>query len=169
MPRDLNNTSEIATESQNIAGQRSTILTIQPKDGTGLLIKGMVQKGEEKGIPLIGSFVDQNGDPINPQSTLSLTFIAPGDDDETTVTFPMSNVRSYESLDVQEQQDADFIDAVKHVIKGTDAALNQGNMPQIGVGHLDELRVKLESPDVIDWSHPDTRLAFYRNAVEQVN
>lgn len=168
MPRNLDNTSDIAEEKQNIAGQKSPILSIQPEDGRGLIIKGMVARGSEQGFPLYGSFVDQNGDPINPNSELSLTFEAPGDDDPTTVTHPITNLRPYESLDVDMQQDEEKVDAVKHVIKGTEQALDQGNMPKIGVGHLDWLHVNLESEDVVDWSHPDTRLSFDRNAVKDV-
>lgn len=166
---NLDNTSDIATEKENTAGQRDPILTVQPEDGTALVIKGMVKQGEDPGIPIFGTFYNQNGDPIDQRSTLSLRFESPGDDDATTVTHPLTNLLPYNSLDVPEQQDTEKIDRVKHVLKGSEQALAEGEMPRIAVGHLDQLHVSLESQDVIDWSHPMTKLYFARQAVEEVH
>jgi hypothetical protein len=167
--RDLTNTHEEATEKENTAGQEDPILTIQPEDGTGLVIKGMVEKGSGKGFPLFGSFYNQNGDPIDARSELSMKYETPGADDRKTVTFPLTNLSSYNSLSIPEQQDAEKIDQVKHVIKGTDRALANNSMPKIGIGHLDKLHLVLDSEDVIDWDHPKTKVYFARQAVEEVN
>ncbi len=169
MVYQLTNTSEVATEKENTAGQRDNILTIQPEDGTALILKGMVSQGEDPGIPIFGSFYNQNGNPIDQRSTLSLRFESPGDDDAQTVTHPLTNLLPYNSLEIPEQQDTEKVDRVKHVIKGTESALSEGTMPRIVVGHLDELHVSLESEDVIDWTHPMTKVYFARQAVEEVN
>lgn len=169
MTFQLTNTSEVAEERQNAAGQRDPILTIQPEDGTALIISGMVNQGEDPGIPIFASFYNQNGDPIDQRSDLSLRFESPGDDDPTTVTHPITNLHSYNSMDIPEQQDTEKVDQVKHVIKGTENALANGDMPRIVVGHLDELHLSLESDDVIDWDHPMTKVYFARQAVEEVN
>jgi hypothetical protein len=165
----LTNTSEIAEEQQNTAGQRDNILTVQPKDGTAIILKGMVQQGEDPGIPIFGSFYNQAGDPIDQRSALSLRFESPGDDDAQTVTHPLTNLLPYNSLDIPQQQDTEKVDRVKHVIKGTENALADGEMPQVVVGHLDQLHLTLESDDVIDWSHLMTKVYFARQAVEEVN
>lgn len=168
MVRELSNASDEATEHQNVPGRESEILTIQPDDGTGLVIKGMVNKGAEKGVPIYGTFYAQDGNPMPLDTTLAWKFEAPGDDDPTTVTFPLSNIRAYRTLSIEEQQNEENIDAVKHVIKGTDAALSKNKMPRVGVGHLDELSLVATSEKTIDWSHPDTRVYIDRNAVEEV-
>lgn len=168
MPRELSNVSDIATEKQNTPGQKDPILTIQPKDGTGIVIQGMVETGSAKGFPLYGKFYDTNGNPLPLDTELSFRFERPGDDDPTTVTFPLSNIRPYRTLSIDEQQDAEKVDAVKHVIKGTKDALAQGEMPRIGIGHLDKLHLTALSSKQIDWGHPQTAVYFDRNAVEEV-
>lgn len=168
MPRELSNASDVATEHENVAGRESEILTIQPDEGTGLVVDGMVAKGSEKGLPIFGKFYAQDGSEMPLDTTLAWQFEAPGDDDPTTVTFPFSNIRPYRTMSIKEQQNAENIDAVKHVLKGTDRALANDEMPQVAVGHLDELRLVAESSKVIDWSHPDTRVYLYKNAVTEV-
>lgn len=168
MVRELSNASAIATEKQNIAGRESEILVIQPEDGTGIVINGMVNQGTEKGVPVYGTFYAQDGSEMPLDTTLAWKFEAPGDDDPTTVTFPISNIRPYRTMSIKEQQNEENIDAVKHVIKGTNQALANDKMPQIGIGHLDELSLVAESSKVIDWTHPDTRVYLDRNAVTEV-
>jgi hypothetical protein len=165
----LTNTSDAATEKQNTAGKREPILTVSPEEGIALVIEGMVRQGKSPGIPIFGSFYNQQGDPIDQRSELSLRFEQPGDDDATTVTYPLTNIQPYNSLTVAEQQDAEKIDRVKHKLKGSDRALANNEMPQVVVGHLDDLHLTLKSPDVIDWSHPKTKVYFARQAVEEVN
>jgi len=168
MVRELSNASGEATEHENIAGRESEILTIQPDDGTGLVIDGMVNQGSEKGVPIYGKFYAQDGNPMPLDTTLAWKFEAPGDDDATTVTFPISNIRPYRTLSISEQQNEENIDAVKHVIKGTDQALANNEMPRVAVGHLDELSLVATSEKVINWDHPDTRVYIDRNAVTEV-
>jgi hypothetical protein len=168
MPRELSNVSDIATEHENIAGRESAILTIQPKDGRAVVINGMVDNGESKGFPVFAKLVAQDGEPMPLETNLAWQFESPGDDDPTTVTFPLTNIRAYRTLSIEDQQNNENIDAVKHVIKGTDAALAEGTMPQIAVGHLDELSLVAESEKVIDWDHPDTRVYIGRHAVTEV-
>jgi len=169
MTFQLTNASEVAEEKENSAGQRDPILTIQPKDGTALVIKGMVNQGEDPGIPIFASLMNQNGDPIDPRSNLSVRFEAPGDDDPTTVTHPLTNLSIYNSLTISEQRDTEKVDQVKHVLKGSEEALDAGKMPRVVVGHLDQLHLTLESEDVIDWGHPETKVYFARQAVEEVH
>lgn len=165
----LTNTSDAATEKENDAGKREPILTVSPEEGTALVFKGMVRQGSDPGIPIFGSFYNQNGNPVDQRSELSLRYESPGDDDATTVTFPLSNLHPYNSLSISDQQDEEKIDRVKHKLKGSDRALANDEMPRLVVGHLDDLHLTLESPDVIDWSHPQTKVYFARQAVEEVN
>jgi len=168
MPRELSNASDIATEYQNVAGRESAILTFQPEDGTGLVIDGLVAKGEEVGIPIFGKLFAEDGSEMPLDTTLAWKFEAPGDDDATTITHPESNIRAYRTLSIEDQQHADNIDAVKHVLKGTQAAVEEGNTPQVAVGHLDELSLVATSGKVIDWTNPETRVYVYKNAVREV-
>ncbi len=169
MVRQLSNADDVAEEKENTAGQKDNILTIQPDDGTALIIKGMVNQGEDPGIPVFGGLYNQDGDPIDQRSELSMRFEAPGDDDPTTITFPLTNLLPYNSLTVSEQQDEEKVDRVKHVLKGSEQALDAGKMPRVVIGHLDQLHFTLKSPDVVDWSHPESKLYVARQAVEEVN
>jgi len=168
MTRDLTNASAEATERQNQAGLMTPILELSPEEGLGLLIKGMVNSGEETGLPIFGRFYNQNGNLMARQTSLALQFEAPGADDRDTISFPMSNIRAYRKLSINEQQHPDHIDRVKHVLKGTDAALAEDNTPAVRFDHTESVYLAAESPDVIDWSHPDTAVFFDRNAVEDV-
>jgi hypothetical protein len=168
MPANLSNTSEIAEEKTNIPGTKSPILSIQPEDGTGLIIDGMVENGEAKGFPLYGKLFAKDGSEMPLDTDLAFQFESPGDDDPTTVTYPFSNIRPYRTLDVDQQMNDEQVDAVKHVIKRSEQALAEGNMPQIAIGHLDTLHVVAESGKTVDWDHPDTRLYLDPKAVTEV-
>lgn len=168
MSRNLSNTSDIATERENIPGVKSPILTIQPEDGRAIVIDGMVANGEDKGFPLFGTLMAQDGSEMPLDTLLAFQFESPGDDDPRTITHPYSNIRPYRTLDVDQQTSTEYVDAVKHVIKGTEQALAEGEMPQIAVGHLDHLHIVAESDKQVDWSHPDTRLYFDKSAVTEV-
>jgi len=168
MSRNLSNVSDIAEEKTNIPGTKSPILTIRPKDGTGIVIDGMVGNGEQPGFPLYGGLYAQDGSEMPLGTELALQFESPGDDDPQTVTHPFSNIRPYRTLSINEQTNDEQVDAVKHVIKGSEQALAEGEMPRIAVGHLDELHVVATSGKQVDWSHPDTRLSFDKSAVTEV-
>ena len=88
MPRELSNASDIATEYQNVAGRESEILTFQPDDGTGLVIDGLVAKGEEVGIPIFGKLFAEDGSEMPLDTTLAWKFEAPGDDDAPPSRIP---------------------------------------------------------------------------------
>ena len=165
MTRNLTNSSDEATEMQNIPGVFSPVLELSPKEGLGLLIKGMVDAGVDDGVPIFGVFYDENGNPMPKGTKMGLQFEGPGDDDRTTVTFPFENIRPYNSLTINEQQDPDHIDRVKHVFKGTDAAKQNGDVPALSLDHVESAYISMRSSQVIGWGQ-GSELLFERAAVE---
>ena len=168
MAKQLSNASDIATELTNVVDVMSPILDFQPKDGLALIIKGIVQQGEEVGIPIYADLKDVDGNPLpTGETTVALQFKAPGDDDRTTVSHPLTNIRAYNTLSISEQQNVEHIDAVKHTLKGTQEAVDAGKMPRLGFNYRQHAYVSIKCPKQIDWTQ--SSLYIDRNAVEQVS
>ena len=151
---------------QNITDVFSPILEIQPKDGLALLIAGMVDQGEERGVPIYLDLRDANDNQLPTPTSVGLQFEQPGADDRTTVSHKLSNIRPYNSLTLNEQQNPDHIDRVKHVLKGTKQALEKGKMPRLGISDVDRAYLSIESSKVVDWSKSTAYID--RNAVSEV-
>ena len=166
MTKQLSNAHEYATEETNTTGVLSPILTISPEDGVGLEILGMIAKGKERGFPIYGQFKDGSDDFLPEDTTFAVQYEAPGMDDARTVTHPLDHIRPYNALTLNEQQDEEKIDAVKHVLKNTDQALQEGEVPTVGIRDIDELRIVVNASSQIDWSN--SRLYIDRNAVREV-
>lgn len=165
---DISNISDQATERTNSAGVLTPILEYQPIDGVTTILKNAVEKGDQRlGFPVFAELYNTNGNLIDPKSRLAFGFEAANADSFEVVTVPFDQVRPYNTLDVKEQQNEEFIDRVKHKLKlpsGFD-----GNPAGAGftVDHTDTLYVLLESPDQIDWSQ-GSRLQVYEDAVTEV-
>jgi len=156
MSKTLSNISDIATEVQNTTGVDTPILEVQPEDGTELIIRNAVERGEQmRGIPIYAKLYDSNGNELPADTRLMLQFERPADDDATTVSEPFENTRSYRSLDVKEQQNTDYVDQVKHIIKGRGLVVTDN----------DTLYFSVDSSEQVDWSQAGTRVQFAEEAV----
>ncbi|MGB9987314.1 hypothetical protein [Salarchaeum japonicum] len=167
MTKQLSNISNIATEKQNVTGQLTPVLEISPEDGRALVIRGQVAQGSEDGIPIYADLRDSNGDPLPTNTAIALEYEAPSMDKADTVSYVQDNIRSYNSLSIDEQQNVDNIDAIKHVLKGTKEAKEDDRFPAVQVRDIDNLYVSLKGDTQIDW----TQSALYvdKNAVRYVS
>lgn len=156
-----------ATERTNVPDVLSPILEFEPDDGIGLIIRGMVATGEADGFPIYADLRDSNGDPLPVDTSLAFQYERPSDDDRTTVTHVQDNIRVFNSLSINEQQNAEHIDQVKQVLKNTEAAQENGETPTLGVRDIDSLYVSVESSTQIDWSN--SKLYVAGEAVKTVS
>jgi hypothetical protein len=157
MTKSISNISDVATEETNIIGTLDSILTIQAEDGTELVFRNFVERGQQtRGIPIYAELYDSNGDPLPQDTRIALEFEQPADDNPTVVSEPLENIRAYNSLDLQDQQNTDYVDRIKHVLKGR----------ELVVGDNDEFSVSIECSEEIDWS--TSRLQFAEDAVTEV-
>jgi len=154
--KQLSNISSEATEQTNTAGTRTPILEIQPDDGLTFLIDGQVARGNERGIPIFAELKDSSGDDLPQDTEIALEFETPNDDQAYAVTEPKKNIRAYNTLSVKEQQNEEYIDAIKHTLKGGGLAVED----------VDRLYVSIKSSAQIDWSN--SRLTISENAVREV-
>lgn len=153
----LTNISEIATQVTNITGTMDPILEIQPKDGTVLVIENFNPRGDEEiGIPIFAELKDQNGNDLPQDSEMALEYEKAADDKARVVTETFDNINPYRSLSIQDQQNTDYIDAVKHVLQGRAIVVEQ----------TDTLYVSLDSDTEIDWNN--SRLQFAERNVREV-
>lgn len=152
---NLSNISDIATQEQNTTGTMTPILTIGPEDGTFLKIVNRVARGDEIGVPIYAGLLDSGGNPLPDDTRMALRFEAPADDGPTVVSVPLENIRAYNDLSIQEQQNEEYVDRVKHQIKGE----------ALGVRDVDKMEVAIESSAQIDWSQTGTRMEFEPSAV----
>lgn len=166
MTKQLSNASEYATEETNVTDVLSPILRFQPTDGLMLIIRGMVSAGSEQGFPIYFDLRDSNGDPLPEDTMLAFRYKAPKMDDPRTITHPLDHIRVWNDLSLNQQQDDEYIDRVKTILKNTDAALAEGEIPQVNVRDIDELRVSIKSSAQVDWSQ--SRFYIDRNAVREV-
>ena len=150
--------SDIVTEMQNTPGVMTPILEISPEDGTTLVIENFVQRGDQtRGVPVFAEFFDSNGDPLPKGTEVKITFEGPADDDRQTVSVPRKNIRPYNGLSIQDQQNEEYIDRVKHVLKGKALVIED----------VDTAYVEIESSAQVDWSQ-GSRLQFAEAATREV-
>jgi hypothetical protein len=166
MTKQLSNATSYATEETNVTGVLSPILRFEPDDGLQLIIRGMVSAGTERGFPLYMDLRDSNGDPLPEDTRVVFKYKSPSMDDAQTVTHPLDHIRPWTALTLNEQQDEEFIDRTKVELKNTDAALQEGRIPQVNVRDIDEFRLSIESSAQVDWTN--SRVYIDRNAVREV-
>lgn len=166
MTRQLSNVSDEANEVQNTTGQFDPILEIQPDRGLALVILGMVNSGDEVGIPIYADLRDSNDDPLPVDSGLRLEFEAKSDDSRTVISHGFENILNYINRGIAEQQNEEYVDSVKHKLKNSDAALANNRIPQVEITHTDTLYVTVKSDTEVDWTN--SRIYFDRNAVREV-
>lgn len=156
MSKTLSNISTIATEETNTTGELTSILTVTPDDGTNLVLRGAVPRGDQVGIPIFAKLKDSAGDDLPQDTTIALRYEDPLMDSPQVVSFPQDHIRPYNSLSIQDQQNEEFIDSVKHELKGQ----------ALVVDDVDVLEVAIESSEQIDWAN--SQLTFADNAVKEV-
>jgi len=124
--QDLSNIHDYATQrTNNTGGDASPILEISPDNGLFLTILNSAARGSAPGIPVYADLRDAN------------------DDQRNRVSEVRDNIQPYNTLSVQDQQDEEYIDAVKIPLLGN--ALN--------VRDIDTFYVSIQSSEEIDWSN----------------
>lgn len=149
--------SGIATQQTNQAGVMTSVLDVDPEDGTRVEFAESVAKGSERGLPLIMDLRDSNNDPLPDDSEVIIRVERPTDDDEGIVVADKEpNLNAWNTLSIKEQRNEENIDAVKVAMKGV-----------IKVRYMDVMHVQVKSSAQIDWTNSE--LYFYRKGVRTVS
>lgn len=153
----LSNISDESTERTNSVDTLTPILEIEPKDGTSIIISNTaVQRGAQAGVPIFAELKDGSNDDLPADTRMAITFEGPNEESSTVVSEPFDNIRPYRGLSIKEQQNEEFIDRVKHILKGE----------ALVVEDVDKAYVEIDSSAQIDWSN--SRLQFSEQAVQEV-
>ncbi|TKX79550.1 hypothetical protein EXE53_15410 [Halorubrum sp. SD626R] len=142
--QDLSNIHDYATERvNNTGGDASPILEITPDNGLFLTILNQAARGSAPGVPIYLDLRDSNDDPLPIGTSVRFEYQRPSDEQRNRVSEVRDNIQPYNNLDITEQQDEEFIDAVKIPLRGK--ALN--------VRDIDSFYVSIESSVEVDWSN----------------
>jgi len=155
--KSLSNISSIATEVTNTTGVLSPILSIDPTDGTVLALLNQVARGDEEGIPIYAKLRSGSSTQLPEDTRLALGFETPQMDNWEVVSEPMEHIRPYRSFSLSDQQNLDYVDRVKHNLKGGANALIAED--------VDMIYVLAEASAQISW--PDSSLTFEEKAVRE--
>lgn len=156
MSKQLSNISDEADERTNTPGVMTPIVEWQPEDGLAWVIENAVNRGTGMGIPVFGEFRDSNDDPLPQDTDMVLQFESPTDDQPYAVSEEIDSLRSYQTLDIRDQQNEEYIDAIKHILKNN----------YLGVEDNDKLFLSIRSTAEIDWAN--SRVTIFEQAVEEV-
>lgn len=127
-------------EMTNNPGEWDTILSIYPQNGLRIELRNWAKGGED--IPVYGEFYDANGNQLHQQTQVAFKFDEPNLIEPEFITRRQTNIRSYRTLSLKEQQDAEKMDQVRHELKYDAFAIDDD----------EELLLCINSPDQIDWS-----------------
>ncbi|TKX86207.1 hypothetical protein EXE43_09565 [Halorubrum sp. SS5] len=141
--QDLSNISESATERTNTPGEVTPILEFSPGDGLYYEIMNRAARGSAPGIPIYAILRDSNNDPLPLDTTLRFQYEAPSDSQPSTVSEVRDNIQPFRNLSIQQQQDEEFVDAVKIELLGS----------VLRVRDIDSLYLSADSSEQIDWSN----------------
>jgi len=87
MTKSISNISSLATELTNTTGVLSNILEVQPEDGTQLIFRNHVERGQQSlGIPIFAELQESAGDDLPLDTRLALQFERPADDNPSEGT-----------------------------------------------------------------------------------
>lgn len=156
---DISNIHEFATQRTNTTGEPTPILEISPDSGLGLVIANAVARGKAQGIPIYASLQDAGGSDLPLGTSLRLEYERPTDEQRNRVSEVRDNIQPYRNLTIQDQQDEEFVDAVKLPLLG-----GRGQRPT--VRDIDTWYVTIESSTQIDWAN--SQLFIEGNAVQRV-
>lgn len=158
MTKSLSNTSSEAAEQTNTTGTLSSILDITPRDGMAIALLNHVATGDAVGIPIYADLQNSSGDDLPLDTTIALRYESPSMDSPDVVSFKFDNIQPYRAHPITDQQSEEYIDAVKHKLKGNaDTSLV--------VRDIDALDVAIRSTEQIDWTNSE--LYFDPNAVRE--
>lgn len=153
--KQLSNVSDEATEQTNTTGVRTSILDVQPEDGTRLIVHNAADG--EAGLPIYFDPRDSNDDKLPLDTEFVVTFERNIDDDSSAVTDVQDNIQQWRARGVSEQQNEEYVDSVRVPLKGK----------RVIVSQTDTLSVEIESSAQIDWSN--SALYFDKRFVEEVS
>jgi len=154
--RTLNHTSDIATQRTNTPGEMTSILEIEPDDGTLIRLLNLVAIGAAEGIPIFADLNDSNDNDLPTDTELMLMAERPTDDTPVAVSVKEDNIASRNQLTIANQRDRDNIDAVKHELRGG----------RVNIRDKDILYVMVDSAAQIDWSNSE--MYFAREGVREL-
>ena len=155
--QDLSNIHEDATERTNIPGTTSPILEISPDNGLFYEILNAAARGNKPGVPVYQKLRDSNGDLLPLGTSVRFEFEAPGDDERSKVSEVRDNIQPYNNLSITDQQDEEYIDAVKIPLLGS----------MVRVRDIDTFYVSINSSEEIDWAN--SQLFIEGSAVNEGN
>ncbi|MUW13918.1 hypothetical protein GJ633_04020 [Halorubrum sp. CBA1125] len=142
--QDLSNIHEYATEQTNNTGDgASPILEISPEDGLFLEILNAAARGSAPGIPIYADLQDDQGNNLPIGTSIRFEYERPSDEQRNRVSEVRDNIQPYNNLSIQDQQDEEFIDAVKVPLLGS----------ALRVRDIDSFYVSIDSSEEIDWSN----------------
>ncbi|OLZ39870.1 hypothetical protein A6E15_02230 [Natrinema saccharevitans] len=153
----LGDSSKYVETQTNTPDQLTPVLSINPKDGVGVLFRNRVDVGDKAGIPIYGKFVDTNGNPMPASTRVAIGYQAPTDESIQVVSDPKSTIASYIKNSVSDQQDDRKVDAIKHALKGNG----------LEVRDIDEAYLLVESSAQID--HSQSEIYFEESALAEVD
>lgn len=145
-----------ATQQTNDTGTMSSILDVDPENGTAVQLAESVAKGAEMGLPIVMDLRDSNDDPLPDDTELLMRVERPEDpEDGVVVTEKVRGINAWNTLSNKEQRNEENIDAVKVPMKGV-----------ITVRFFDTLHVQIKSSAQIDWANSE--FYFYRKGVRTI-
>ncbi|QFU83388.1 hypothetical protein [Natronorubrum aibiense] len=153
----LGGSSKYISTEMNIPDQLTPVLSINPKDGVGVLIRNAVEMGNKAGVPIYGKFRDADGNPLPADTRVAIGYQAPTDESIQVVSDPKSTIASYIKNSVSDQQDDRKVDAVKHQLKGS----------KLEVRDIDEAYILVDSSAQID--HTQSEIYFEEAALAEVD
>ncbi|DAC85270.1 hypothetical protein [Natrinema versiforme] len=153
----LGDTSKYVTTETNVPDQLTPVLSINPKDGVGVLIRNMVEVGDKAGLPIYGKFRDGDGNPLPANTRVAIGYQAPTDESIQVVSDPKATIASYIKNSVSDQQDDRRVDAVKHQLKG-------GGLE---VRDIDEAFLLIDSTEQLD--HSQSEIYLEESALAEVD
>ncbi|ELZ14061.1 hypothetical protein C478_07959 [Natrinema thermotolerans DSM 11552] len=153
----LGDSSKYVETDTNVPGQLTPVLSINPKDGVGVLFRNRVDVGDKVGIPIYGKFRDADGNPLPADTRVAIGYQAPTDESIQVVSDPKSTIASYIKNSVSDQQDDRRVDAVKHALKGNG----------LEVRDIDEAFILVDSAEQID--HSQSEIYLEESALAEVD
>ncbi len=156
MGKSLSYLSDIATQETNTTGETTSILEVDPKDGTLIRLLNRVSTGNAKGIPVIAKLKDGAGNDLPADTKLIFRVVRPTDDEPVAVSVAEDNIAAWNGLSTAEQRNEENIDSVKVELKGN----------AVNVRDKDLFRVDINSSAQIDWANSE--FYFVREGVEEL-
>jgi len=161
-------TADAVTTAQNAPNSpvATPILEITPERGQFLRFLNNVATGEQSGMPIYMDLRDSNGDKLPTNSEMFLAIKPSGHETTMRVSEALKNISQYNSLTINEQRNADNIDAVKVELQKPEGLPNGGDTAEkIDVRDIDTAYLLLDSAAQVD--HSNTEIYIESNAVEK--